>query len=104
MLIGDQDVPAINQADTLGYTVEEGYHFENGDPNDDGIVNLTDILDLISCIYVDPEASYCPGILRGGDVNCDGAANLTDILNLIAFVYVEPIGEPEPCNWELGGE
>ncbi len=68
MLIGDQDVPAINQADTLGYTVEEGYHFENGDTNRDGVINLT------------------------------------DILNLIAFVYVEPIGEPEPCNWELGGE
>ena len=50
---------------------------------------------------VDPEAPYCPGILRGGDVNCDATANLTDILNLIAFVYVDPIGEPEPCNFEL---
>jgi len=101
MLVGGQDIPSSSSTDDYSYTVVEGYHFENGDPNGDGTVNLTDILDIITCVYVTPGVTECEATIRGGDADCDGVTNLTDILELIQFVYVIPIGEPTPCNWEF---
>jgi lamin tail-like protein/dockerin type I repeat protein len=65
-----------------------------GDVNADDVINLSDILDLISCVYVEPVGEPAPQPAGSGDVNNDGSMNLTDILNLIAYVYVEPIGDP----------
>jgi hypothetical protein len=76
-----------------------------GDANGDGGVNLTDILNAISFVYVEPLG--VPAAFNGCnslyDVNGDGAnfdtpnVNLTDILNMISHVYVVPLGEPVLC-------
>ncbi len=68
-----------------------------GDANNDGDVNLLDILYLISNIYSggpDPENPMM------ADCNCDGDPgvniNLLDILHLISYIYSTPPG-PDPC-------
>ena len=66
-----------------------------GDVDASSGIDLTDILELISYIYVDPLGEPIPRPEESGDVNNDGDKNLTDILTLISYVYVEPIGEPE---------
>ena len=76
-----------------------------GDANKDGSVNLTDILNAISYVYVVPlgEPQANDGCNALYDGNGDGLAvetpnvNLTDILNMISHVYVVPLGEPPLC-------
>ncbi len=76
-----------------------------GDADKSGTVNLTDILNAISYVYVDPisEPEAADGCNALYDVNGDGTSvenptvNLTDILNMISHVYVEPTGEPVLC-------
>jgi hypothetical protein len=78
-----------------------------GDANKDGGVNLTDILNAISFVYVVPlgqpaAADDCNALY---DANGDGTSsdnadinvNLTDILNMISNVYVVPLGQPILC-------
>ncbi len=80
-------------------------HGTPGDATGDGSVNLSDILDAISYVYVDPlgePAAYqnCNALY---DVDGSGAThelpevNLTDILAMISHVYVAPIGQPVLC-------
>jgi len=76
-----------------------------GDANKDNNVNLTDILDAISFVYVVPlgEPVAADGCNALYDANGDGLTaetpnvNLTDILNMISHVYVVPLGEPVLC-------
>ncbi len=76
-----------------------------GDADKSTQVNLTDILNAISYVYVDPvgEPQAADGCNALYDVNGDGVSwqnptvNLTDILNMIAHVYVEPLGVPVLC-------
>ena len=76
-----------------------------GDANKDNSVNLTDILDAISYVYVNPlgEPQAADGCNALYDANGDGATwdspnvNLTDILNMISHVYVVPLGDPALC-------
>jgi hypothetical protein len=78
---------------------DEAHHYDFytevlpfGDMNGNGIVNLSDILYLISYIYVEgPEPI---GGAISADVDCDGYNNLADILYLIINVYKEG---PDPC-------
>jgi len=76
-----------------------------GDEDKSGAVNLTDILDAVSYVYVSPlgEPQAEDGCNALYDVNGDGAEwenpiiNLADILDMISHVYVEPLGEPVLC-------
>ena len=76
-----------------------------GDEDKSGGVNLTDILDAISYVYVLPlgEPQAADGCNALYDVNGDGTTadnpnvNLTDILDMISHVYVVPLGEPVLC-------
>lgn len=68
-----------------------------GDADNDGNVNLSDILFLITNVYLEGPDPLNPLL---ADVNCDGLPgvniNLSDILWLISFLYVEPPGD-DPC-------
>jgi hypothetical protein len=76
-----------------------------GDATGDYSVNLTDILNCISYVYVAPigEPQAFNGCNALYDVDGSGPSvdnplvNLTDILDMISHVYVEPIGEPVLC-------
>jgi hypothetical protein len=88
----EADVPASGTRDTANYNVEEGYHFKNGDANDNGIVNIQDITFLINYLYKQGPAPY-PVI--AGDANCDGTVNIRDITYLINYLYKQG---PAPCQ------
>ena len=66
-----------------------------GDVNADEAINLADILELVSYIYVEPLGEPEPQPVESGDVNNDEVINLADILDVISHVYTEPLGEPE---------
>ena len=76
-----------------GYiTVTESYMCGDADANK--MLNLSDILYLISFTYLDPPGP-APVPLESGNVNGDDIINLSDILYLIAYIYIDPPG-PEP--------
>ena len=60
-----------------------------------GTLNLSDIITLISRVYLDPSTPLC--CEANGDVSCDGSKNLTDITRLICAVYLDPAG-CAPCS------
>jgi len=111
---------AVSESQSTNYKVKHGFWniflappIDNccmawgvpGDPNKDNNVNLTDILDAISYVYVVPlgEPQAADGCNALYDANGDGLAwetpivNLTDILDMISHVYVAPIGDPVLC-------
>jgi Dockerin type I domain len=74
------------------YNVEEGWHYKNGDANDNGIINIQDITFLISYLY---KGGPPPIPVGAGDANCSGIVNIQDITYLINFLYK---GGPLPCD------
>jgi hypothetical protein len=64
----------------------------NVDNDVDNLINLADILYLISNVYADGDP---PDIFESADVDSSGTLNLEDILLLIGFVYSE---EPPELN------
>ncbi|UCD17499.1 MAG: DUF1028 domain-containing protein [Candidatus Zixiibacteriota bacterium] len=69
-------------------------YYRCGDANDDGGINLLDVLYLIDHLYGDP-IGPAPVPPEAGDANADGDINLLDILYLIDNLYGTPPG-PEP--------
>ncbi len=91
IVVSDENVPPEEEADSYSYTVEEGYHYMNGDANRDEAVNLLDITFLINYLYKDGLTPYPEW---AGDSNCDYTVNLLDITYDINYLYKEG---PEPC-------
>ncbi|MCK4403686.1 MAG: hypothetical protein KAW02_01225 [candidate division Zixibacteria bacterium] len=73
----------------LGGTSPQYMH---GDANGDQIINLADVVYLITYLFKDGPA---PIPLDAGDVNCDGEVNLADVVYLINYLYRD--GLPPPC-------
>lgn len=59
----------------------------HGDMNSDGIVNITDLVMLKSCITDDEEKS--PQLLAAADINDDGTADAADIELLLKYLFGE---------------
>jgi hypothetical protein len=59
------------------------WHYR-GDVNNDGIVDVGDVVYLISFLY---RGGPPPVPMSMGDVNCDGIANLGDVVFLIGYLY-----------------
>jgi len=68
-----------------------------GEATGDEIVNLGDVLHLISYLY---KAGPAPDPLCIGDVSCDGVVNLGDVLYMISYLYK---GGPRPCLYCCAG-
>jgi M6 family metalloprotease-like protein len=64
----------------------------HGDANGDGVINLGDVVYLISYLY---RGGPAPNPLQAGDVTCDGPVNLGDVVYLITYLYRG--GPPPPC-------
>ncbi len=88
----NQPVPDPGTTDTLGYEVEEGYHYINGDASHNGTVNVLDVTFLINYLY---KHGVAPDPLLAGDANCNGQINLLDITFLISYLYRHG---PAPCK------
>ena len=55
-----------------------------GDANGDGIINVGDVVYLVSYLYRNGPA---PSPVEVGDCNCDGIVNLGDIVYLVNYLY-----------------
>jgi hypothetical protein len=62
-----------------------------GDANGDYVVNVGDIVYLVTYLYKGGPAPLCP--LARGDANNDGVINVGDVVYLVTFAYK---GGPEP--------
>ncbi|MEW6014419.1 MAG: dockerin type I repeat-containing protein, partial [Candidatus Zixiibacteriota bacterium] len=91
-MVWDAAVPASGTVDTVYYSVEEGFPFVNGDPSDNGAVNILDATFLISYLYKNGPAPYP---LTAGDANCNGRINILDATYIISFLFK---GGPPPCQ------
>jgi hypothetical protein len=86
----------IGISGSVNYGVEAGFvhasQVDRGDVNVDGIVNLGDVVYLISYLYKGgPEP--CP--VEAGDVTCDGIVDLGDVVFLVSYLYKG--GPPPAC-------
>jgi len=93
-IVADQNVPETGSFDSFGYTVEEEYHYVNGDANGDEIVNIMDVSHIVRYIFSggdapDPEAS--------ADANCDGVVNVEDAVYVVNYIFR---GGAEPCYFD----
>lgn len=71
---------------------KKGGFYVPGDANDDGLVNISDAVQLVQYIF----ASAIPPILwKAGDANCDGIVNITDAVYLITYIFA---GGDKPCS------
>ena len=87
---------AIGFSQSGNYAAGAGYVYatsiKRGDANGDGIVNVGDIVYLVSYLYKGgPE----PTPEEAGDVNLDGIINVGDIVYLVSYLYKG--GPPPAC-------
>jgi hypothetical protein len=85
--------PANNSCGTLigALGIGCGVIYICGDVNDDGEVNLNDVLFLQNYIFMGGEA---PEPLVSGNVNCDEFVNFLDLVYLLNYLFRNG---PEPC-------
>jgi hypothetical protein len=74
----------VGGGDTKAFTVNIDPAFICGDIDDDGSINLVDILWLIAFVY---EEGDPPVYMDAADVDSSGKINLVDILAIIGVVY-----------------
>ncbi|MCK4858457.1 MAG: dockerin type I repeat-containing protein [candidate division Zixibacteria bacterium] len=55
-----------------------------GDCDDNGVVEVADIMSLVEYIF---QGSTQPNPLSIGDVNCDGLVNIADVVYLINYIF-----------------
>jgi len=63
-----------------------------GDANSDGIINVGDIVYLVSYLYKNGPA---PSPIHAGDCNCDDIINVGDVVYLVSYLYKG--GPPPGC-------
>jgi hypothetical protein len=76
-------------ADSLSFMIQT---YLLGDANSDGLIELGDVVSLISYLYKNGPA---PVPLTAGDVTCDGMVDLGDVVYLISYLY--KAGPPPGC-------
>ncbi|MGB7061720.1 MAG: FG-GAP-like repeat-containing protein, partial [Candidatus Zixiibacteriota bacterium] len=69
-----------------------GPYFIRGDANGDGIINVGDIVYLVSYLY---KSGPAPSPVEVGDCNCDGIVNVGDVVYLVSYLYKN--GPPPGC-------
>jgi len=74
------------------YATIKYIQFLRGDANHDGIVNVSDVVYLISYLFKGGPAPI-PGTIVG-DANCDGKVTIADAVYLINYLFK---GGPKPC-------
>jgi len=87
----------FTRSDAVSYTPRTNLPYcftvfapELGDANADGIVDIGDVVYLISYLYRGGPPPTPPEV---GDTNCDGIVDIGDVVRLIGYLYR---GEPPP--------
>ena len=68
-------------------------NFLRGDCNDDGVIDIADVVYLINYLFIDGPA---PDPLCVGDVNCDGKVDIADVVYLVNYLFIG--GPPPGCE------
>ncbi len=76
------------QSDPFRFTL-----FIRGDVNDDGIIDVGDVIYLINYLFIEGPA---PVPLAAGDLNCDELVDIGDVVCLINYLFFEG---PLPCGF-----
>ena len=63
-----------------------------GDVNEDGIIDIGDVVFLITYLY---KGGPAPDPVRAGDVNCDDIVDIGDVVYLVSYLYKG--GPPPGC-------
>ncbi|MBQ8714852.1 MAG: leucine-rich repeat protein [Prevotella sp.] len=63
-----------------------------GDANGDGVVNVTDIVEIVNYILGHPSAKFDE---TAADVNNDGVVNVTDIVSVVNIILSDPVAARE---------
>jgi len=76
--------------------------FLRGDPNDDGVVDISDSLFILGCKFL---GTGCPGCRDAGDLNDSGDMDISDAVHGLNFLFSggRPPGYPGPttCGSDL---
>ncbi|GEM_PF-1097496 len=83
---------ADNSVLLYGYKVTLGASAIPGDANGDGVVNVTDIVEIVNSILGHPSAKFDP---IAADVNGDGVVNVTDIVSVVNIILSDPVAARE---------
>ncbi len=75
-----------------GYKVTFGAGVILGDANGDGVVNVTDIVEIVNAILGHPSAKFNE---EAADVNVDGQVNVTDIVSVVNIILSDPVAARE---------
>ena len=67
-------------------------YYQTGDVNSDGMIDIGDIVYLVSYLYKNGPA---PSPVDAGDCNCDGIVDIADVVCLINYLYRG--GDPPSC-------
>ncbi len=65
-----------------------------GDANNDGIINVVDVVYLINYLFIVPPGPEPKPIKCVGDCNGDGVVNVSDVICLINYLFLIPPGPP----------
>ena len=97
ILCGTLGQVAVGRGSSPSFGINQGYWQETitgeylrGDANQDGIINVGDIVYLVSYLYKNGPA---PAPVWVGDCNCDEIVNVGDVVFLVSYLYK---GGPEP--------
>jgi len=87
----DLVVTAYNKISYITQISVTGGSVLYGDANGDGVIDLGDVLHLVSYLY---KGGSAPDPLEAGDCDCNGIIDLGDVLYLVSYLYK---GGPAPC-------
>ncbi len=90
-LDSDADVDLIYTS-AFGFIVLLNEEYLCGDSNEDGIVNIEDIIHTVNYIFY---SSVQPRPFEAGDVNCDGLMNISDVVYTINYIF---LSGSAPCE------
>jgi hypothetical protein len=70
-----------------------------GDVNGDGVINILDVVYLISYLFDFPPGPAPPEPIERADANNDCQLKVSDVVYLINYKYAVPPGPPPECCW-----
>jgi len=75
--------------------------FHRGDPNTDGVTDLSDAVTLIEFLFLQLESLPC---LESGDTDNSGALDITDVISILNFLFLAGAAllPPGPAPLECG--
>ncbi len=78
-----------------GFWQEFGEAFVCGDVNNDGVINIGDVVYLLNYLFRQPWPPPVPHMCVG-DVNNDDVVDIGDIVYLLNYLYRQPWPPPDP--------